>query len=235
MEVEQKESGKKIGGLEMAALLFFAVCIDALQPMMLAFMPMVFAASVGWVGLIPIVGQALVAAAAFAGVGFSFIADLFLSLLGLIFISGWLWLKGAPFARRMAMAGIAEFVPMLNYLPSLTVGTWLSIRAANGKSSGNLLMAAASFLPVGRLATLALGARGAGAAGGAAAGARARVAQTQRAQGGYSFEEGSLSADNDNEEEQEEDEEEPPAPRVGMDIREPRYTDRGPDETRLAA
>lgn len=218
--------GNNMSGMERAGILSLALCIDLLQPMMLAFMPMIFAASTGWVGLVPVVGQALAAGAAVAGVAFSFILDLFLTLLGFIFVGGWLWVRGIPPGWRLGAAGAMEMVPVLNYLPSLTLGTYLAMNAANDNGKGGLLTAAASFLPVGRAATLALGAKGASSGGAAAQAAKMRTAASES-----QMLQNALQAQSENDQEPRQTSER--APRVGMDIREPRYTD-SPKE-RLAA
>lgn len=144
------ESEARIGKLEGAAMLFFALVVDLLQVAMLAAMPVMFAGSAGWVALIPVVGQAIAAGLALAGFIASFIVDIYFSLIGLVFLGCWFWMRDVPMAvaGRLAAAGLVEFIPILNYAPALTIGTWLSIRAANGK--GGLLQTALMMTPAGR-------------------------------------------------------------------------------------
>lgn len=213
--------------MEKAGILFLALCVDALQPAMLALMPMVFAASIGWVGWIPVFGQLATAGAAFAGVAFSFIVDIFLTMLGFIFVGGWLWIRGVPPGWRLFGASAFEMIPILNYLPALTLGAYLAMNAANNNGKGSLLMTAASFLPIGRVATLAMGARGASAASGASQAAQAQAAARESQAINEALQAAQAANDAG--------EPEPARPkRVGTDIREPRYADT-PQEERLAA
>lgn len=146
----------RIGKLEGAAMLSLAAGIDLFQLMSMVLMPATFAGSTGWVALIPVAGQVLAGSMAFVGFVTSLAIDIFLSLVGLVFLSCWFWMKDAPMAStgRIALSGLAEFVPILNYAPALTLGTWLSIRAANGK--GGLMQMGLMVTPAGR--TLAAGA-----------------------------------------------------------------------------
>lgn len=220
-------SSGNIQGVEKAGILFLALCIDFLQPAMLALMPMVFVGSASWIAWIPVVGQIAATVAAFAGVAFSFILDMFLTMLGFIFIGGWLWMRGTPPGWRFFATSAFEMIPMLNYLPAFTLGAYFAMNAANNNGKGSLLMTAASFLPIGRVATLAMGARGASAASGASQAAQAQAAARESQVINEALQAAQTANDAG--------EPEPARPkRVGTDIREPRYADT-PQEERLAA
>lgn len=214
------EEPKKVDSIQFAGMLFLALCIDLFQPMMLAVSPLLGLGATGWVAAIPVVGQVIAGGAIIVGAGLSFvISNVFLPLLAFIFIGGWLWMKGVPFAGRLGVAGLIEIIPFVGYVPSFTVATWLAVRAANNPGGGGLLSSLIMLIPVGRVASVATKGAGQATAQGARAQAAARegVAMAQQA------------AANDDEERTPERR----APRMSADIREPRYTPRQSGDERL--
>lgn len=146
------EEQLRISKLEGSAMIFFALCLDFFQIASLALLPISFISTTGILAFIPVVGQLLAGALAAVGVGLSFIFGLYLSFIGLVIMGCWFWMKDLPFGAsgRLAAAGLVEFIPILNYVPALTLGTWLSIRAANGK--GGLMGASLLVMPGGVVA-----------------------------------------------------------------------------------
>ena len=133
--------GEKIGPVTATGLVAFALCLDGIQAMFDALVP------------IPVIG-----------IIFGTIVGEYFTIVGGVFLACWLWYLDAPFVTRLTLAAVIEFIPIINILPAFTAATVLSIMAANNKQFGQFL----SFATL-RFSGALAGAAGAMEGGGAEA------------------------------------------------------------------
>ena len=122
---------KEVGTLAKYTILLFAISIDVAQLLLgLGFSGLGFS-----IALIPVLGTALGAVSVLIAAVITFCLTVF----GSIILSAWFYYLGIKFMGRLPISILFEMIPILNWAPTFTIATWLTLLAHENQKVGEAI------------------------------------------------------------------------------------------------